>query len=877
MAILFIPIVFAPYEIGSLDTSNLLSLYIPFDGNISSINSMVAGTINTSALRLNNTPSSVTYSGSLSDATLFYDGNYGTYSYVSQTSCSSQSSEITINYSRTVSDTGMILQKKDDVYNSNGGSSPNEGLMNITIPSDCFNYSSSQVTIKIILSASYYAHSTLYYYCLGNSGWSNILSVEASDGSSGGCGSSSTTSLYETSAYISNQSGYTAYSPVNISTVLFNTLNLTAGYAFAVYNSSQEINNLYNGVDTGIVYNRSGANFNGTGSYINTSYDPKMVNVSNFSIFVDLNAKCTASNCLIIDNFNESGTIAGMDILLTTADILSFRTRNSSGSQKSISSANSGVLNNNARIVATIDQNNISLYVNGQLKNTSARLPNDLYSNHTFRIGAGYAGGLDAPYNGSIKSVQLFNRTLSASEITELSQQYSSAVNLLGEANSAMNFTNYMLLTSNMTIPNSTSFWYKNSTGNWRHIVNVSNTYYCNAVSCSKPNDYPIYYTNGKINVSGFNGLLDELITYNYALSQSEIDTLYNGFNSSLGITIRDEITQTEILSPSIDIIADNFSVRQFSSTFFNGLPYGILTLRYSATNYPERFYYYNLSSYINDNLTLYSLDSNHSSNISFTLYDNTNDRVTDGYVRMLRYYIDDNSYKVVEMIKTNAYGEGLFHAEKDAEFYKFMVYKPFSQLVDTSIPDYIRDDSQYMQVNLVDVLGESFDKSQDIISSMTFNNATNNFRFEFSNNLAADSNITMMVYKLSDGDKTLINQSSTTSSAATILMPVTPENGTTYLADAYYITNGQTYKLSSNSTSYEYTNPMGYTGLILLFFLAIAAVFIAFYNIGIAIIFVSIINLVGVLIHLLPMSLMPVSIGIFVIGIFITILISRE
>ena len=83
---------------------------------------------------------------------------------------------------------------------------------------------------------------------------------------------------------------------------------------------------------------------------------------------------------------------------------------------------------------------------------------------------------------------------------------------------------------------NTTSFWYKNSSNVWNHVVNVTGTYYLNSTSTTLPSDYPMYFGTlimGMTDASTyFNGSVDEVRVYNRSLASWEIENLYNAYDN---------------------------------------------------------------------------------------------------------------------------------------------------------------------------------------------------------------------------------------------------------------------------------------------------------------------------------------------------------
>ena len=76
------------------------------------------------------------------------------------------------------------------------------------------------------------------------------------------------------------------------------------------------------------------------------------------------------------------------------------------------------------------------------------------------------------------------------------------------------------------------SFWYKNSTTDWQHVVNNSGTTYVNG-SAATPSLYPIYYDGtdyylGKSDGSTFVDVsIDDFRVYNAGLGEGDAEGLY--------------------------------------------------------------------------------------------------------------------------------------------------------------------------------------------------------------------------------------------------------------------------------------------------------------------------------------------------------------
>jgi len=433
--------------------------------------------------------------------------------------------------------------------------------------------------------------------------------------------------------------------------------------------------------------------------------------------------------------------------------------------------------------------------------------------------------------------------------------------------------------------PKTTSFWYKNSSGTWHHIANVSNTFYRDGVSATKPLDYPIWINNsvyiGRINnITYFNGSIDEVLMFNSDLSLDDIQTLAYGYNSTASITFRDEETNQVVENVSLDVISDSFAENYSTTTgqmFISGIPQDLVTLRYESPGYYERLYYINITNYTVVNLTLYLVNSTDASAITATVYDNINNEVEDCYIKYLRYDIDSNSYKIVGIAKTNVAGEATLYMVKNIEFYKFMLYYPYNRMILDTSPDYILNDNLNFQIDIINSVAENFENTFGIDHDLTYNNDTDNFRFTYSDTSGQTQTVRLAVYKVTDRDKQLEVETTMTGSAGTLLAPIVPENNSVYLAQAYvsYLTGEELID------TYDYVMPVnnvfGNIGLYIVWALTIAFAFIGFYSIGVAVILVILPSVFGVAIGLIPKEFYPITFGLMVCAIIVSILLGEK
>lgn len=262
-------------------------------------------------------------------------------------------------------------------------------------------------------------------------------------------------------------------------------------------------------------------------------------------------------------------------------------------------------------------------------------------------------------------------------------------------------------------------------------------------------------------------------------------------YTNTFNITFYDEVTKDliDFTTVSLDLISDEFA-SNYSTT--NGtLRITLLTpedyiFRYSALpDYPLRFSWFNLSNGTFNNIELYLLNSTEATNVTITVIDENTIPVENARVTAQRYDLATNSYIDQETIITNFAGQGIMQLELNAEYYKFIVvYDNVVRLVTNGA--YVTTTTQTLQIVIGDTIGEGFQNYLNIAYNLSFNNATNNFVYTYLPLQDLVQGGCLYVYEVDFRRSTLVNSTCSSASSATIVLGVTPTNGTTYRADAF-------------------------------------------------------------------------------------------
>lgn len=353
--------------------------------------------------------------------------------------------------------------------------------------------------------------------------------------------------------------------------------------------------------------------------------------------------------------------------------------------------------------------------------------------------------------------------------------------------------------------------WVYNDANNFNETYNTTGTN--TTVSLVQNLTYTVYWT--KTNYTDNRTTKDinatnEFITFN----QYKFRTL--------DITFKDQADRTIIDDRTVffDLISDEFAQNYTTS---NGtLLLELLTpanylSRYSASEYTERFYQFNVDNNTGDNLTLYLINESDATNVTVSVIDENADPIEGAFVKPLKYYISDNEYLVQEIAQTNADGDTFLDLTLSDEYYKFIVQKN-GEVLRITEPNYIESDTITLQVFTGGVLGTNYDRHGDISHSLSYNDTSKNFIFTYSNIDNTITDVCLKLYKISPQEKTQEDSSCSTDPSQTLYAKSPDKNNTKYVAEAYYYPSNDDREILLTSLSHSNltTLDIGNIGLLL-------------------------------------------------------------
>lgn len=329
--------------------------------------------------------------------------------------------------------------------------------------------------------------------------------------------------------------------------------------------------------------------------------------------------------------------------------------------------------------------------------------------------------------------------------------------------------------------------------------VSINSSYYGNYTT-----------TNGTINVPGSS--LNLSVTYSasgfndltvYHVMNTNLTTTLFTYNT-LNISFYDEDTGVLIddRNITIDAISDDYADNYSTTSGTINISFLVpeeYNLRYNADGYSQGTYFFTLVDDSYNYLNLTMVNASTVANVTITVVDQYTDPVEQARVKVLKYDVTSNSYETVSIRQTNFEGETTIPITLYTEFYKFIIEYEGETLISTN-PSYITKTSLTIQVVIDITIGEEIDYYNSITHGLSYNNVTDNVKLTYNDARGIGTYICLYVKSWDTG---LLNSSCSTSSAATILIPLTPDNNTIYSAEAYYRNSYSEMVLLSKITIY--------------------------------------------------------------------------
>lgn len=783
-----------------------------------------------------------TYTGDwFYSANTFYDGNWESFAYATMSIPYPGYSHIFVNYSiPSIAEYGSILQVKNVEFTEN-----------FTISKNCWDYGESigilEFWYNISMTGVNINQQTLF--CKNSSSEYEMIYYNFSNAGNNPRG------LYEEAMFfnfsISNHTEGNTINIVNLSNTLTSVgenwvLSCKAydGVDYSNWVNSSSITILptipdftYSDIDTGLtnltlsIDTLDNVNISISGDI---TYENSTFNQNKSFIFTGLNPHTfytlNLTICNEINNCSDLGTVGLTKTRLnfTAKEIISSLNINSYLTNITYLNINDTDFTTTSLISFIVGNDTHTDYIiSGNSTSTATNYININYTN----------------YNFSATGELLINTVF-----------YSTVLNVTAFDLAGGGISDFNITLTSLNYSYSTSL---SSSDNWTSFNLVNGSYNVSIESNGYADNWKSYIVQG-LDYETLNFTLLESEWINFFFYDEETDSLLTTRNITL-----------EVISTNH---AENFSTE--NGTLGTNLTVGSYTFRYSAYDYPERFYYMDILESKNYTANLYLLKNSTGTEITVTLYDQNNQKVEGYNIKVLKYDLATNSYILRDMEKTDISGKSYLNVVLFSEFYKFIVENPAGDIKLTTETAYIYDDTLNLQIIIGEETGEDYFKTENINWVIDFLPSTNKFRLTYSDPSNTLNSMTLKVYRLSAlNGSTLYNETSIASPSGSMTIWIENITGTTYEAKAYASFPDE-YFLGSKMYHFFESLPFGVFGVFLTFILVLTAALIGYWSLMVAVILVPVIVTGAAAIGLIQINI-GLAFSLIILGIIIATLIN--
>jgi len=184
--------------------------------------------------------------------------------------------------------------------------------------------------------------------------------------------------------------------------------------------------------------------------------------------------------------------------------------------------------------------------------------------------------------------------------------------------------------------------------------------------------------------------------------------------------------------------------------------------------------------------ITLYSTSG--STAVTFTVKDEFDNAVNGAKIKILKHDIATNTFKTIEIIKTNTDGIAVGNLLLATTWYKFIVSTGDGIVRLTTDPSKIYSTTKTFRIDLTaSDWYANFDITTGINSELNYTASTNNFRFTWNDPTGSMSQGCLKVDKINRTIMTIICDNCTTSTAATVLCNIGANPQGRFIATGYF------------------------------------------------------------------------------------------
>jgi len=334
----------------------------------------------------------------------------------------------------------------------------------------------------------------------------------------------------------------------------------------------------------------------------------------------------------------------------------------------------------------------------------------------------------------------------------------------------------------------------------------------------------------------------------------------------------------------TIELISDLFSNSYYTSTgskYVSLLSPTEYNIRYRADGYAPRNYFFTLlnNTYTLLNLTL--LELGQGENVTVTVQDTLGNNLVGARVKVLKYIVPTNSYRLVDVRQTNFEGQTNIYMQLNTEYYIFIVEYDYDndgdldQVLRTD-PTYIYSTAVNLKVNLLSSGFNSLFQRTGLYGVIQYDNDSRQASYTFNDGQGTASQGCLYAYKLFLGDRNLVNTSCQAGASGVINITLENVNASFELrgyvtrdAKDYFITQ----KYVTIGKNFIFTDN---TSLFLSALIIVSMFFLGFFAIELGIIMAGFATMVLSFTGLLNLSA-GVTVPVFVLSIILAYIIGKN
>jgi hypothetical protein len=334
----------------------------------------------------------------------------------------------------------------------------------------------------------------------------------------------------------------------------------------------------------------------------------------------------------------------------------------------------------------------------------------------------------------------------------------------------------------------------------------------------------------------------------------------------------------------TIELISDIFSNTYYTTTGSKTVSLLAPTdynIRYRATGYAPRNYFFTLvnGSYSLLNLTMLQLGEGE--NVTINLYDNLQNKIVGARIKVLKYIVPTNSFKIVDIRETNFEGQTVVYMQLNTEYYEFIVEydKDDNGVLETILttdPTYIYSTTINLFANLFELGFNSLFEQTGLYGVITFNSTNRNATYTFDDAAGTATQGCIYAYRLVLGERTFVNSTCASGAAGTAITKI-PNVNATYELRGYIIKDSTNYFITmktvvlGGTTVFSNDDSLFFSAVIIIamFFLGFFAIEIGVILAGLATMILSFVGMLNV-----PRS---VTIPIFALSLILAFIINKS